>query len=1015
MSGGGITAAGLIVLLLALIGLGVGLYYAYICLRARPVRPRQHTDCEDGPLIALDPDVNGNHEDVPVEASAPVDDESDAKSKLIPDGKSKVESNGSVEGIPNGPTKEKDAVLVPIEEKPEPVKLIVEDETAPVLNMAPAGFVVPVKEVAEDGSPIHHQTPKKVEFAKQEKAEPEVHRPIHSPVPIFVPVPSVVSKKPVTDSDEEDGLLLQKCTPHDDSLERETGSEPPAVPSSENAAQKVLASAPPADCEPVSNSIRNESLTNLTPEEIVCDKPEVKETIDENIISEVVPELENSLPLTKEPEIVPPAEVDKETVQVTSPVLMKEEIENLSDVSQPVSKVCDSPEPGNKPPASDISNPPAAAVEQVLIESDLRKVDDHLIEEPEGASQESVPDTVVQLQDEKSMEKEPKSVVESESDSSSENSVEETEISAVTQEITITEPEITKAVPEIVIKEPVLLNPEISSEEPDSNDYPDVVYLKTSVPYEDDKESEVNSDISSKDQPSFPNLKGEDKSLEEMAAYVGENLEEKAAEECENLEEKAAEECENLEEKAAEACENLEEKAAEECENLEEKAAEECGILEEKAAEECENLEEKAAEGCENLGKKAAEAKLATDSLTSSKSQVMPEVSKEDNKEMPEITVTPVAPVSAAEHVPVSLQSEDKMEPKIDEPLELPVTSEVTLDAPLEAETYYSDSVDEDNALEIIKEEGSIDTELESNSDTETSEPEVTQYTFACGPLVPSTKAILADELSSTLEPQVTKFSVLSDDLNLGLERQDERVAQVNPTKVLDEQDLVTAEKRSPNPDKEDSDFEDSDTETEDYTSELDKKLDNKATNKGRAGEATNVGQLPVLGTTNKDEESSGTETEEESESDQESVKVPTVQDQPVTSFQLDGSNANAEDKKVRESEKVAIKEAEKEALAASPSSQGEQNVSSSSVDVPLTLGPGENETKVPESSKDPTDSCKEIPQVTVVNIQDVSSTSLSNSSSLSSSSTSDLSDDEMTLPNSQKSKIPRLVERHGS
>ncbi|XP_064113039.1 titin-like isoform X3 [Macrobrachium nipponense] len=971
--GGGITAAGLIVLLLALIGLGVGLYYAYICLRARPVRPRQHTDCEDGPLIALDPDVNGNHEDVPVEASAPVDDESDAKCKLIPDGndKNKVESNGPVDGIPNGPTKEKDAVLVPIEEKPEPVKLIVEDEIAPVLNMAPAGFVVPVKEVAHDGTPIHHQTPKKVEFAKQEKAEPEVHHPIHSPVPIFVPVPSVVGKKPVTDSDEEDGLLLQKCSPHDDSLERDMGSEPPAVPSRENAVQKVPASAPPADSESVSSSV------NLTPEENVHDKPEIKETIDENITSEVVPELETPLPPTKEPEIVPPAEVDRETlqdtspvlmkegetVQETSPVLMKEEIENLSDVPQSVREVCDSPEPVKKPPVSDVSNPSAAAAEQVLIESDLRKVNDHLIEKPEGVLQEPVSDTVVQLQDGKFPAEEPKSVVVSESDSSPENFVEESEISAVTQDI-VTEPEITTTLPEI-IKEPTLINPEISSEEPESKEYPDIVYLKTSVPYEDDKESEVSNDISSKDQPSFPNLKDEGKSLEEMAADEGENLEEKAAEKCENEGEKTAEECENGEEKTAEEHTCVQEKAA---------------VVE-----------------------------PATDNLTHSRSPVVPEVSKEENNEMPEITITPV---SATEHIPASLQSEDKMEPKIDEPVELPVTSEITLDVPLEAEAYYSDSVDEENTLEIIKEEGSIDTELESNSDTETSEPEVTQYTFACGPLVPSTKTILADELSSTLEPQVTKISVLSDDLNLGLERQDERIDQVSRTKVLEEeQDLVTAEK-SFHTDKEDSDSEDSDTETEDYTSELDKRLIDKAASEGQADEGTNVGQLPVLGKTNKEDESSGTETNEESESDQESVKVSTVQDQPITSFQSHGNNASAEDKKVPESEKVATKEAEKEA---SPSSQGEQNISSSSMDVPLTLGPGENETKVPESSKDLTDICKEIPRVTVVNVQDVPSSSLSNVSSLSSSSTSDLSDDETTLPNSQKSKIPRLVERHGS
>ncbi|XP_068220331.1 protein piccolo-like [Palaemon carinicauda] len=905
--GGGITAAGLIVLLLALIGLGVGLYYAYICLRARPVRPRQHTDCEDGPLIAVDPDVNGNHEDVPVEASAPVDDEPDAKSKLIPDGtdKGKVESNGSIDAMPNGPSKEKNIVLVPIEEKPEPVKLVVEDETVPILNAAPMGFVIPVKEIAEDGTPIHHQPPKKVEFAKQEKAEPEVHHPIHSPVPIFVPVSSIVGKKPVTDSDEEDGLLLQKCSPHDDSLERDSGSVPSSFPSTET--EKVPASAPPTDSEPVCSPVKNEGELVSDPVEIVHDKPEIREAIvkPENIAREVLPKGETTL-LTKEPEAVLPSKVEPETIPDIPPALMKEEIENLSDGPQPVSEVCNPPEPDSEPPVSEISSTEAAAAaaELKLIEADWREEDDDdITKEPEALSKEPTSDTIVQPEEESIKIEQPETVVESEV-CSPENVVRETEESAVLPEITPKEPEMTKVIPDIAIKEP-----EIPSEKHESVEYPDVVYLKTTVPYEEDEDSEANKDIPLKDQASNPNLK-KDESLQNMAAVEVENLEEK----------------------------------------------------------------------------NALVGKVSIDNLTDSRSQVMPEVSEEDNAEIPELIVTPVSPIPAEEDHTLTLQLEGKMEPKTDEPLELPVPSKVSPGVPLESEAYYSDSVDEDGALEVIKEEGSIDTELESNYDTETSEPEVTQYTFACGPLVPSTKEILADELSSTLEPQVTKFSFLSDDSNLESEKGDE-VSEASPVQGLDEG--------------QDSEEEDSDTETEDQISELDKNIDNMVEDDN----VITVGQLPVSQETNRDGEYSGTETED-SESDRESVNIPTIQDQPTTSFKLDESNEIAGEKKLPEIEKVAAKEANEEVLDESSVSKGLEDVDS---------GPGENETKVPESSKD-LNNGKEIPQVTVVNIQDERSTSLSNSSSLSSSSsTSDLSDDEINSPNSKKSKIPRLVERHGS
>ncbi|KAK7080262.1 hypothetical protein SK128_022073 [Halocaridina rubra] len=339
MSGGGLTAAGLIVLLLAFIGIGVGIYYAYICLRARPVRPREHTDCEDGPLIA-DPDVNGNHEDVPVEASAPVDDIPDEKSKALPnehDGDDKWkniahDSNGPVDEMARKQPKEKEEVLVPIEVITEPAKLNHETEIAQVLkNVAPLGFAAPIVHFQKDGKHVQQESPKRVECADVEKAKPEIYHPVTSPVPVFVPVPSI-GKKQVTDSDEEDGLLLQKCASHDDSLEPESCSELTTLSNKENRIQTEAIS--PSDKEEATtaeitlkkaNHMKcDETLEDLT--EDIPDNNQSTKPLDAASETDIYgwkkeeSSVERSLDSTPEEELVS---------HKHQTVLMNEEVENL--------------------------------------------------------------------------------------------------------------------------------------------------------------------------------------------------------------------------------------------------------------------------------------------------------------------------------------------------------------------------------------------------------------------------------------------------------------------------------------------------------------------------------------------------------------------------------------------------------------------------------------------------------------------------------------------------------------
>lgn len=349
MSGSGLTATGLVVLLLAIIGIGVGLYYAYICLRARPLRPRQPPDSEHGPLISPDPDVNGNHEDVPLEASAPTDEEDPEKvKKIIEEPNTKKDpadppasDSPKDSKTPNGYPKEKDEVFVPVEEVVAPAKISHEKETVPVINhvapvglVAPLGLVVPAKtepspKPTQPEEPENKATPK---TSQPEAKKPESQPPASGspPAPVYVPVPLAV-KKPVTDSDEEDGLLLQKCSPHDDSLDPEQCPQLTALPEQGKSTPEPDAEALPVQNPPSSEPSAPEAPETPTPVKAA----EASQTEGPEIVVVPKPDAdygwkENIVPVKRAPDSVPPPVVE----QPATP-LMKEDVENL----QPVHKV----------------------------------------------------------------------------------------------------------------------------------------------------------------------------------------------------------------------------------------------------------------------------------------------------------------------------------------------------------------------------------------------------------------------------------------------------------------------------------------------------------------------------------------------------------------------------------------------------------------------------------------------------------------------------------------------------
>ncbi|XP_047490328.1 cell surface glycoprotein 1-like isoform X1 [Penaeus chinensis] len=859
--GSGLTATGLVVLLLAIIGIGVGLYYAYICLRARPLRPRQPPDSEHGPLISPDPDVNGNHEDVPLEASAPTDEEDPEKvKKIIEEPNSKKDpadppasDSPKDTKTPNGYPKEKDEVLVPVEEVVAPANISHEKETVPVVNhvapiglVAPLGLVIPAKteppaKPTQPEEPENKTTPKKLqpEAKKPESQPPASGSP---PAPIYVPVPLAV-KKPVTDSDEEDGLLLQKCSPHDDSLDPEQCPQLTAL-------TEQVKTTPEPDAEAL--PIQNPPLQPSAPEAPETPTPETPSPVKEAEASPqaegpeivVVPKpdvgygwKEHEVPVKRAPDSVPP-----EVVEQPATPLMKEDVENL----QPVHKV------------------------DVPITVDIEELDDPV--EPVFEVKDISRDLKASPPQKPVREEKPIQEVPPAATSKNDEPVESP------QELK------SKEIPVAVTSLPE--EPLESSD--DSVEYPPVVYLETCQPTQDARPTSECSGSSEEALPPYPDSTPEKET-------TAKNGSEKA------------------------------------------------------------QVEGPAAAKGEDEG---SERKTKPDAVES------PNMTKAPLQTDPGLPL--VMPTVIPTNKPVS-----------DAP-----------DAPLEA--YIPDLNDEygldpmnadDNSLAVIKEEGSTCTE----SETDSSEPEVTEYSFSSGPTAPTTSDILADEVSCSMEPEVTKYSVISDVEAEELQSSDTEVSETETDSVVLSTTVDPEEKTNASSDQKPGNPKPCQSEPDSSTNEI---LTPNTTHQRdsvpvttsdsactQLADSTNAPSHASLSSSDDSEdESDGAEAEPELR--EEVVKIPTAsQDEPSS------ENVTASSSDLPASSSVAEE------------SSGQETKNRNT---PERLRTEEKKNGTLQSVPDSTDN-------------DFMSTPSSSPCS------SDLSDDEVTTSTPKKSKIPRLVSHQES
>ncbi|XP_042237983.1 titin-like isoform X2 [Homarus americanus] len=723
---GGLTAAGLLVLLLALIGLGVGIYYAYICLRARPLRSKPPTDSEHGPLITPDPDVNGNLEDAPLEASAPVDEESDTKKISLdePDiGNGHIKSPAS--DIPDstdkstGTPKVKDDVLVPIEDKVPPAKIMHEKETAPVLNhVAPLGFIAPAAVVLQE-IPPDNRPPQNVRPIVQGNPEGEGH----PPVPVYIPVPLV--KKPVTLSDEEDGLLMQECVPHDDSL------DPEHCPK--------LTSLDPEHCPKLSSSLpQKESSVSSLNEEPIANTPPFKGSQSQNdpvsvppLMAVTPPTPEPVLPIIQ-PENPQPTTMLDSTPPATAPQPTEPKVTVAPQPTEP--KITVAPHPATDYGWKENVIPVSKAAESVPQELPIDEPSPQLMKEDVEQLQ-PVQDTKKSEPVNELISDEPMETVSDESISQPESDFNPLPQDSLTEESPI-EAKASENIPEPVTEDDkvpeteVVESSEICEEVPEKVPqeevvYPPVVYLETSKPLENSRAQSESSVSSEEAVPPYTESSKSD--LPEEVIPVA----------------------------PTPSCVDDAESQPHVIDISEPVMVVDAPIeVPVDTAPEDNNV--------------PVESALNTPSEVQFDSDV-------HASEVPHESLAD-SPLEASSHIPLKASSDIPLEASHDIPLDvsdIPLdVSDIPLDVsdiPLEAyipdsdEEYDLDAVDGDGSpLPVIKEEGSVDTETESTG-TDSSEPEVTEYSFASGPSAPSTSVVLADEVSCTMEPEVTKYSVISE------------------------------------------------------------------------------------------------------------------------------------------------------------------------------------------------------------------------------------------------------------
>lgn len=948
---GGLTATGLLVLLLALIAGAVGLYYAWICLQARPLRPKKHTDAEHGPLIPPDPDVNGNHEDVPLDPSAPLQEDSSSDDKPLVDQADTPPASEDAE-----PSKDKEDVLISVEDDVPPAKVTHEKETAPPVNcVAPIGFVAPPPAASPQETPMdHHPVPRNLQPQPEKRETPPSCS--STPVPVYIPPPP--QKKPIAISDEEDGLLLHEPAPQDDSLspdlcatlpashsrkpclreEPEIMSQPPppppatapkpegappAIPPRQPAAVPKVDTIPEPEAQPVVVVVPQTAPSGPEKEELKtvgkaadtlppepCDQPALASVKDDG--------LPNAAPIKEEAPVLASNEtpaveaVPSESVKEEAPIPATNEALIPDPKEAPVTEVVPT-EPAKKeapiPSPNETSGAQPLPSEPVKEEAPIPPPNKAPAVEatPEPAKEVSIPSTneapVVRAVPPGPIVAKPEDLANKEGNVESDDSLSKDDPSE-----SIEDNEAPKPSPE--------------------NDEAEPTPEKTDIPEETGSVSGCS--VSSNDPeplPSAPTSAESPAPLQSIPTH--------------------------LEDTPASPVTTPETALS---------------IPSANTTQEPSSMSEKELTPSVPLHSPVDEAKdVSSDAsdTTSEYEDIPTEMPVTPSKtETDPGTETPAVPSQPAADIPMDVSS-----------------------IPMEACNVIPDdtSEEDDGLLPVIKEEGSAENNSEGTTDTESSEPEVTEYSFSSGPTAPSTTSVLANEVSCTMEPKVTKISLITD-----LDDSESECSEISD-EDLEEDDL------------EDEPAESSDEELHDktFTSE------NKVISEEKPANTT---------------EGSNAISDHEDTSEKNSVpdtKPITATNGPVASDKPDPASKLPEDEMSdggdsdTESEGTEAEVELKEEIVAVPAVVQNAN-NHSAVPTAPPKSPLANHTDKPAEMCPPKPQPLKAPQGNGNSLEDIPTTTDEDDDglSLSPSESCSLSDGEVTASTPKKSMIPRLVKQ---
>lgn len=885
---GGLTAAGLVMLLLALIGGSVGIYYAYICLQARPLRPKKYKDAEHGPLISPDPDVNGNHEDVPLEASAPLGEEVSENEKLHLD-EPDSSSPAPQDDASAKPPKEKEDVLISVEDDVPPAKVAHENETAPAASQsAPLGFVVPIPMAASQEAPLdHHPQPinaqPQPEPQSQPQSQPQPQPPppqpqpepakteappcSKAPIPVYIPPPQ--QKKPIAISDEEDGLLLQEPPPQDDSLNSDLCATLPISHSPQQLAPREESEPTPQNNPPASPP-----------------KPEAQPVVVvvPNVMSSA-PEKEEAKPVGRAPDPLLSEDHDE-----PAPLRMKEDDEHLPSAPaiNDINKATDIPTVESAPTAESPATEPTPTAESIPPETLLEEPpQDPINKETCGDSDDSLPTDAPQDLSEAAPE-----------------CVEATEAAKSSPE-----DDKTKSSPEDakVDEEPRADSPcSVSSEEQDPPPVvAEVCAAPVASPESQPQPKEESEEAVTRDAPASPPAAPESPSVSPAPNTAEEHLPLAANEDLEP------------------------------------------NVIVHSSADEEDNVSD--------VSLDASDA-------------------RDDDKDVPaEATPAPEPDTHPAKEASAA-------------PSQPPIIVVDTPSAPLEAYRALPDDLsdEEGSPLPVIREEGSTEN-ISEGTDTESSEPEVTEYSFSSGPSAPSTTGVLANEVSCAMEPKVTKFTPI-DDLD-PYESDDSEISDED----MEEQDLTTPsdseeETLSPSIPPESKAME---AEKPPAAAEKDKPV----------SDDPNLSKQNVSPNVTFDLSTNGAAPSESPAStpDAAADKLPEEEasDSAVSDSESDGAEAEAELKEEMVSIPAVVCNNTNNHVAESPEPPSANHTGNPTETCPPKAQP-------PKTSQGNGDSLEEIPKVT----------DEGDGLSVSTSESCDLSDGELTTSTPKKSMIPRLLKQ---